>query len=120
MWHDGLMEIAHRAIMLKVCKTLKEAQVRWYVAKEALALGRGGLKAMHELTGMSRPTILKGINDLRQKRLLGETGRLRRPGRGRKTIEASYPSLKKALEKLMEDTTAGDPMTPFQGPNKWS
>ena len=73
------MEILHHAIMLKVLKTLNEAQARWYVAKEALALGRGGLQAMHELTGMSRPTILKGIRDLRQKSLLGESGRLRRP-----------------------------------------
>jgi len=118
MWHDSLMEIAHRAIMLKVLKTLNEAQARWYVAKEALALGRGGLKAMHELTGMSRPTILKGINDLRQKRLLGETGRLRRPGGGRKAIEASYPSLKRALEKITEETTAGDPMSPLRWTSK--
>jgi hypothetical protein len=118
MWHDSFMEIAHRAIMLKVLKTLNEAQARWYVAKEALALGRGGLKAMHELTGMSRPTILKGINDLRQKRLLGETGRLRRLGGGRKAIEASYPSLKRALEKITEETTAGDPMSPLRWTSK--
>ena len=52
------MEIAHRALMLKVLNTLNEAQARWYVAKEAVALGRGGLRAMHHLTGMSRPAIL--------------------------------------------------------------
>lgn len=112
------MEIAHRALMLKVLQALNEAQARWYVAKEALALGRGGLKAMHELTGMSRPTILKGISDLRRKRLLGETGRLRRPGGGRKAIEASDPPLKRALEKIMEETTAGDPMSPLRWTSK--
>jgi Rhodopirellula transposase DDE domain len=112
------MEIAHRAIMLKVLNALNEAQARWYVAKEALALGRGGLKAMHELTGMSRPTILKGIRDLRQKRLLGESGRLRRPGGGRKALEASDPPLQKALEKIMEETTAGDPMSPLRWTSK--
>ena len=112
------MDIAHRALMLKVLKTLNEAQARWYVAKEALVLGRGGLKAMHELTGMSRPTILKGISDLRRRRLLGETGRLRRPGGGRKAIEASDPPLKRALEKIMEETTAGDPMSPLQWTSK--
>jgi len=112
------MEIAHRAIMLKLLKTLNEAQARWYVAKETLALGRGGLKAMHELTGMSRPTILKGIRDLRQKRLLGESGRLRRPGGGRKTLEASAPALARALEKIMEETTAGDPMSPLRWTSK--
>ncbi len=105
-----VMEIAHHALILKVLKTLNEAQARWYVAKEALALGRGGLKAMHELTGMSRPTILRGIRDLRQKHSLGESGRLRRPGGGRKAIEASCPALKRATGKSMEESTAGDPM----------
>jgi hypothetical protein len=55
------------ALMLKVLRTLDEAQARWYVAKEALALGRGGLRRMHELTGMSQPTILKGMRELRSR-----------------------------------------------------
>ena len=112
------MKIVHRAIILKLLETLNEAQARWYVAKEALALGRGGLKAMHELTRMSRPTILKGIRDLRQKRLLGEDRRLRRRGGGRKALEASDPPLKRALEKIMEETTAGDPMSPLRWTSK--
>ena len=37
-------------LTLKILGTLNEAQARWYVAREALARGRGGLKAMHELT----------------------------------------------------------------------
>ena len=45
-------------MMLKVLATMNEAQARWYVAREALVRGRGGLKAMHQITGMSRPTIL--------------------------------------------------------------
>ena len=51
-------------LMLKVLGSLSESQARWYVARETLALGRGGLKLMNELTGMSRPTILKGIREL--------------------------------------------------------
>jgi hypothetical protein len=34
---------------LKVLGTLTESQARWYVARETLARGRGGLKAMYEL-----------------------------------------------------------------------
>ena len=49
--------------MLKVLGALNESQARWYVAREALARGRGGLKAMFELTGMSRPTILKAFGN---------------------------------------------------------
>jgi hypothetical protein len=44
-----------------------------------LALGRGGLKAMNELTGMSRPTILKGIRELQQHKELASE-RIRQPG----------------------------------------
>lgn len=104
--------------MLKVLETLNEAQARWYVAKEAIALGRGGLKAMHELSGMSRPTILKGMRELTQKKSLGETGRLRRPGAGRKAMEVTHPGFERALEKMMEETTAGDPMSPLRWTSK--
>jgi len=52
-------------VMLKVLSTLNEAQSRWYVAKEAISLGRGGLKRMYELTGLSRSTILKGMKELK-------------------------------------------------------
>jgi hypothetical protein len=42
------MESSHRALVLKVLGTLNEAQARWYVPKEAIAMGRGGLQAMQE------------------------------------------------------------------------
>ena len=67
---------------LTILATLNEAQARWYVAREAVALGRGGIKAMEELTGMSRPTILRGIRELSQGDLPPE-GRVRRMGGGR-------------------------------------
>jgi hypothetical protein len=104
--------------MLKVLSTLNEAQARWYVAKEALSRGRGGLKAMSELTGMSRPTILKGIRELRQQKQLDVTERIRRPGGGRKRLEDSDPRFARALEKLMEENTAGDPMSLLRWTNK--
>lgn len=62
---------------------VKTLPSRWYVAKEAMSLGRGGLKAMHELTGISRPTILKGMEELRNRRTL-VSGRIRSSGGGRK------------------------------------
>jgi len=53
-------------LTLQVLETLNEAHARWYVARETLARGRGGLKPIHELSGLSRPTILKGIRELQQ------------------------------------------------------
>jgi Rhodopirellula transposase DDE domain len=105
------------ALTLRILETLNEAQARWYVAREALARGRGGLKAMHEMTGMSRPTILKGIRELQAgKRLTVE--RVRMPGGGRKLIEEVDPGFAQALEGIMAENTAGDPMGHLRWTNK--
>jgi len=103
--------------MLKVLGALSESQARWYVARETLARGRGGLKAMNELTGMSRPTILKGIRELQQHKELPNE-RIRQPGGGRKRLEESDPGLEAALEQIMEENTAGDPMSLLRWTNK--
>ena len=105
-------------LMLAVLGTLNEAQARWYVAREALARGRGGLKRLHEVTGMSRPTILKGMRELRQGTPLERTTRIRRPGGGRRRLEAADPRFARALERLMEENTAGDPMSLLRWTNK--
>jgi hypothetical protein len=104
-------------LMLKVLGALSKSQARWYVARETLALGRGGLKAMNELTGMSRPTILKGIRELQQHREL-PSERIRQPGGGRKRLEESDQGLEAALEQIMEENTAGDPMSLLRWTNK--
>lgn len=104
--------------MLAVLGTMNEAQARWYVAREALARGRGGLQSMHELTGMSRPTILKGMRELRQREPLQVTERVRRPGGGRKTVEEADPRFARALERIMAENTAGDPMSLLRWTNK--
>ncbi len=93
---------------LQILGRLDEAQARWYVAREAISLGRGGIKAMQELTGMSKPTILRGIRELKEGKL-PEPGRVRRPGGGRKRLENGDAGLTKALKKIMDENTAGDP-----------
>jgi hypothetical protein len=105
-------------LLLKVLGVLNEAQARWYIAREALARGRGGLKAMHELTGISRPTILKGVRELRELDELGSGERVRQPGGGRKRLEASDPGLERALERIVGESTAGDPMSLLRWTNK--
>jgi hypothetical protein len=103
--------VAKEKLFLKVLGTLNEAQARWYVAREALAQGRGGLKAMHQLSGMSRPTILRGIRELRAGRLRSASERIRAPGGGRSRFEEHDPAALRALERIMLETTAGDPMS---------
>lgn len=106
------------ALTLRVLKTLNEAQARWYVAREALARGRGGLKGMSELTGMSRPTILKGIRELQAKTRLQTGDRVRAEGGGRKRVEDADPGFVRALERIMAENTAGDPMSLLRWTNK--
>ncbi len=103
--------LADAKVLLRVLRTLNEAQARWVVGREALALGRGGLKAMHGLTGMARPTILRGMRELRAGTALGPSGRVRQPGGGRKRLEVADPKLVRAIERIMDETTAGDPMS---------
>ena len=95
-------------------------QARVFVAQRALEEGRGGVSRLARLTGMSRPTILKGIADLQGKVLeVGvETGRIRQPGGGRKPVEAVAPALERALDRILAETTAGDPMSALRWTNK--
>lgn len=103
--------------LLTILGTLNEAQARWYVAREAIALGRGGIKAMQDLTRLSKPTILRGIRELKTKDL-PPMDRVRRSGGGRKRLEQSDPALTAALLQIMEANTAGDPMSLLRWTNK--
>jgi len=99
------------SLFLKVLATLNEAQARWYVAREAIRLGYGGVQAMPALTGLSRPTILKGMRELRAGQELGSGERVRQLGGGRKCLEVADPELTAHLERIMDENTAGDPLS---------
>ena len=97
---------------LRVLSTLNEAQARLFVAERALELGRGGISRLCKLTGMSRPTIYKGVAELRAKRpLTAQSERIRRVGGGRKRVEELEPRVKQELSRILKETTAGDPMS---------
>jgi len=98
---------------VKVLTTLNEAQARWFVADKALDLGRGGVSRLSQVTGMSRMTITKAIKELRDRGALqpAAQGRVRREGAGRKPIEESSPAVMRLIKAIVEETTAGDPMS---------
>jgi hypothetical protein len=101
----------------KVLGTLNEAQRRWLVGREALRHGRGGIQRMVEASGLSKPTILKGMREIRDKReLVSDEGMVRKPGGGRKPLEAHDPDITRLLEQVMDESTVGDPMSPL----KWN
>lgn len=102
---------------MKVLGTMNEAQARLYAAQRAVEMGRGGISHVARLTGMSRPTIMKGVGELRSRRPVGlDTGRIRRPGAGRPRVTTVEPGLEPRLRAIVEETTAGDPMSPL----KWT
>ena len=97
---------------------MDERTRRVWAAKEAEALGWGGVQLVSEASGMSRTTITKALKELRQPRLtakrLGE--RMRRRGAGRKRLSDVDDGLVEALEELVDATTRGDPQSPL----KWT
>jgi hypothetical protein len=103
---------------LKLLPVLNEAQVRWYAAVKALELGRGGIERVHEMTGLSRPTIRKGIREVRSSAPLNLAEGIRSAGAGRRRREDEDPELVLALERLLDATTAGDPMSPLKWTSK--
>ena len=98
---------------VRLLATLNEAQARWFVADKALDLGRGGVSRLSQVTGMSRMTITKAIKELRRRGALrpAAMGRIRRAGAGRKRIEESAPEVTTLITRIVEETTAGDPMS---------
>lgn len=104
---------------LRVLGTLNERQARLVVAQRALEEGRGGISRLSQLTGMSRPTIMKGIAELRGRApLAAEAGRVRHAGAGRTRVEQADPRVMRVLTRLLEATTAGDPMSYLLWTNK--
>jgi len=93
--------------------TLNEFQARLFAADKALDQGRGGISRMSELTGMSRTTLTKAVAELTSRRKLepGAGGRIRAPGSGRRRVEDVDPQLRAELTRMVEETTAGDPMS---------
>jgi transposase len=80
---------------------------------EAISLGRGGIIAVSEATGLARSTIERGIKELDAASTVSE-GRQRRPGGGRKRADRVNPELKAALEQLVEPVSRGDPQSPLR------
>jgi len=98
---------------------MNEYQARLLVAEKALQLGRGGISRLAQLTGMSRVTITQGVRGLISGKVRGPgEGRVRQPGGGRKKVEHADYGLLRRLKSIVEETTAGDPMSPLKWTSK--
>jgi hypothetical protein len=112
--------LAQERRWLRVLSTLNEFQARLFVADKALDQGRGGISRMSALTGMSRTTLTKAASELSSRRKLepGGEGRIRAAGAGRRKVEEVDQQLRAELTRIVEETTAGDPMSALRWTNK--
>lgn len=125
---------------------LNERQKRLFVGITANALGYGGLKFVHESTGIAETTIISGQKEFasdfmedckcsdtvetdRKKENSNkasidsaddtdkyDSGRSRKPGGGRKTAFEKNPELLKIIENIISEETYGNPENPL----KWT
>lgn len=95
---------------------MNEKMRRQWAASEARELGWGGVTTVAEATGLSRPTINRGLRELIQpaKQRTADAARVRQPGGGRRALTESDPELLAALEALVEPVTRGDPESPLR------
>src|ERR1017187_8862585 len=109
MESDALIAARHQQLE----GILDERQRRLHAAIEARVLGHGGVKRVSEATGVARGSILAGMKEweLPQSGSPDSPRRIRRPGAGRKRLVDQDHGLREALERLVEPTSRGDPMS---------
>ena len=105
---------------------LDERRRRLWAAAEAMVLGRGGITAVANATGLERNTIRAGIRELQASPTASaepeaeaaaaadRVRRVRAVGGGRKPLTDEDPTLVHDLEALVEPVTRGDPMSPLR------
>jgi len=95
----------------QIMPILNEKQLRQYLGSEAEVIGRGGIAIIARISGKSRNTIVAGIKENRS----GEntTEGIRKAGGGRKSIKEKYPDIRKEIERIVSDTTYGNPENPL-------
>jgi len=97
---------------LSSCPIAAERQQRLLLAAEARSLGHGGISRVARVTGVSRPTIHRGLQELDAE--TEDVSRIRQPGGGRKLIEEVHPGILEALDHLVAPDTRGDPESPLR------
>jgi transposase len=88
---------------------LDERQRRLLLGSEAAELGRGGVTAVAEATGVHPDTVARGVREVEGQ--AEPQRRVRAPGGGRKRLSETDPELAAQLEELVDPDTRGDPMS---------
>ena len=105
---------------LSMTPHLNERSLRTWAASEALALGHGGKKILHIVTGLSYTTIHVGVKEIEQLNrndtntdAKTDKQRIRKAGGGRKAKTLKDPTLESDLLDIIEPATRGNPESPL-------
>jgi len=93
--------------ILRMKPLLDERQWRLYLANEAMSAGYGGVSEVSRITGVSRTTITKGIEEIKQAKTIN--GKVRNSGGGPKFVDEKYPDIKEKILKIVDGSTYGNP-----------
>jgi transposase len=96
-------------LWLTALEGCNEVQRRRLAGVKAIQIGWGGISYVCDLAKMSPNTVRKGLNEVKSGSV-EKSKRQRKKGGGRKKIRDKNPQLEKDLKRIMDDTTAGDPM----------
>lgn len=118
MWHATEMPDASvvewiRQKYVAVLGDLDERGRRRWAAAEARSLGWGGVSAVAQATGLSDRTVRKGVCELDDLEVVS-WDRQRKVGGGRRSLEVYQPDIVFALERIVDSSTRGDPMSPLR------
>ncbi len=105
---DQFLEHRYRILL----PHLDERTRRLVAAADCAALGRGGISQVAAAAELSRPTLYKGMEELKGREV--HSGRIRKAGGGRKRATEKFPGLEEAIEKLVEPTSRGHPISPLR------
>jgi len=95
---------------LKIFFILNELQKRLFAAEKSIEIGYGGVSEVSRATGLSRTTITLGRKELKSINNKQPAIKIRNHGGGRKKVITNQ-NLLKAIEDIVDETSAGDPMS---------
>jgi len=91
---------------------LNEKQRRLFLGNEAKHYGYGGVQKVHEITKVSKTTIIQGKKEIETAD--PKESRIRKEGGGRKKATEKNPKLAEEIESIVVDSTYGNPENPLR------
>jgi transposase len=91
---------------------LNEKQRRLFLGNEAKCYGRGGVQKVHEITKVSKTTIIQGKKEIETAD--PKESRIRKAGGGRKKATEKIPKLAEEIESIVTESTYGNPENPLR------